>query len=244
MTPRTQRLSSDPLISEREAQRLEGWIESAVARGATLLCGGKRDAAMLQATLLENVPRDEKICQQEAFGPVAVLSPFADFDAALDEINDTVFGLQAGIFTRDLYKAHRAWDRLQVGGVIIGDVPSWRADAMPYGGVKDSGLGREGVRWGDGRHDRGALACRAREITQAVFAALLLALVSSALLFFARRLFPAKHSRQIVPVEHARCFVVGVLSHQLQQNVQTFFWRLRMQQEVGSQEWVSLRLDQ
>ena len=84
---------------------------------------------------------------QEAFGPVAVLSRFDDFDAALDEINDSVFGLQAGIFTRDLYRAYDAWNRLDVGGVVIGDVPSWRVDHMPYGGVKDSGLGREGVKF-------------------------------------------------------------------------------------------------
>ncbi|MCB0419313.1 MAG: aldehyde dehydrogenase family protein, partial [Bdellovibrionales bacterium] len=78
---------------------------------------------------------------------VAVLEPFADFDTVLGEINDSAFGLQAGIFTRDIYKAHRAWDRLEVGGVVIGDVPSWRVDNMPYGGVKDSGLGREGIRF-------------------------------------------------------------------------------------------------
>ena len=76
-----------------------------------------------------------------------VAGPQHDFDAALDEVNDSVFGLQAGIFTRDLYKAQRAWDRLEVGGVVIGDVPSWRVDHMPYGGVKDSGLGREGIRY-------------------------------------------------------------------------------------------------
>ena len=86
------------------------------------------------------------VCE-EAFGPVAVLSRFSDFEAALEEVNDSVFGLQAGIFTRDIHKAHRAWSVLQVGGVVIGDVPSWRVDHMPYGGVKDSGLGREGVRW-------------------------------------------------------------------------------------------------
>ena len=102
---------------------------------------------MLEATLLENVAADQALSCQEAFGPVAILSPFSDFDAALDEINDSVFGLQAGIFTRDLYKAHKAWDTLEVGGVLIGDVPSWRVDHMPYGGVKDSGLGREGIRF-------------------------------------------------------------------------------------------------
>jgi len=108
---------------------------------------------MHEATLLENVPRHSDLpvrldlVAKEAFGPVAVLSKFSDFDAALDEVNDSAYGLQGGVFTRDLYKAHRAWDRLDVGGVVIGDVPSWRVDHMPYGGVKLSGLGREGIRW-------------------------------------------------------------------------------------------------
>jgi acyl-CoA reductase-like NAD-dependent aldehyde dehydrogenase len=136
-----------PMISEGEASRLDGWIQAAVAAGATLLCGGKREGTMLEATLLEDVSKNEDVVCQEAFGPVAVLSRFSDFDAALEEVNDSVFGLQTGIFTRDLYKAHRAWNVLEVGGVVIGDVPSWRVDHMPYGGVKDSGLGREGIRW-------------------------------------------------------------------------------------------------
>jgi acyl-CoA reductase-like NAD-dependent aldehyde dehydrogenase len=136
-----------PMIDEKEAKRLEEWIKSAVAAGGKLLCGGKRDGVILEATLLEDVPKDQTLCTNEAFGPVAVLSRFKDFDAALDEVNDSVFGLQAGIFTRDIYKVQKAWDRLEVGGVIIGDVPSWRVDNMPYGGVKDSGLGREGIRY-------------------------------------------------------------------------------------------------
>jgi len=136
-----------PMISEKEAARLHGWIESAVEAGATLLCGGGREGAMLEATLLEGVSADEEVVCQEAFGPVAILSSFDDFDAALDQVNDSVFGLQAGVFTRDLYKAQAAWDRLEVGGVVIGDVPSWRVDHMPYGGVKESGLGREGVKF-------------------------------------------------------------------------------------------------
>ncbi|RIK62292.1 aldehyde dehydrogenase, partial [candidate division KSB1 bacterium] len=136
-----------PMISAKEAERLENWVKSAVAHGAKLLCGGKRTGAMLEATLLENVPKGEKICAQEAFGPVAVLSSFRDFEQALDEVNDSVYGLQAGVFTRDIYKAHRAWDKLEVGGVLIGEVPSWRVDHMPYGGVKESGLGREGIRF-------------------------------------------------------------------------------------------------
>jgi acyl-CoA reductase-like NAD-dependent aldehyde dehydrogenase len=136
-----------PLIAEEEAQRLAEWIEAAVARGARLLCGGRRDGALLEATLLENVPRDAALCAQEAFGPVAVLSSFRHFDEALDAVNDSVYGLQTGIFTRDLYRMQRAWDTLEVGGVLIGDVPSWRVDHMPYGGVKESGFGREGVRF-------------------------------------------------------------------------------------------------
>ena len=136
-----------PMISEKEAARLHGWIESAVAAGGKLLCGGERDGAMLQATLLEDVPKQQDVCTEEAFGPVAVLSRFSSFDDALAEVNDSKFGLQAGIFTRDWYKIQQAWDTLEVGGVVIGDVPSWRVDNMPYGGVKDSGLGREGIRF-------------------------------------------------------------------------------------------------
>ena len=102
---------------------------------------------MVEATLLEDVPDRLPICAEEAFGPVAVLSRFSDFEEALREVNNSSFGLQAGIFTRDLNKMFRAWDELEVGGVVIGDVPSWRVDNMPYGGVKDSGLGREGIRY-------------------------------------------------------------------------------------------------
>ena len=111
------------------------------------MCGGSRDGAMLEATLLENVSKQLTINTHEAFGPVAVLSSFDDFETALDDVNDSTFGLQAGVFTRDIHKAHRAWDKLDVGGVVIGDVPSWRVDNMPYGGVKDSGLGREGIQF-------------------------------------------------------------------------------------------------
>tara|TARA_R110002049_G_scaffold234002_3_gene407332 strand:- start:18619 stop:20067 length:1449 start_codon:yes stop_codon:yes gene_type:complete len=136
-----------PMISEKEATRLESWITSAVEAGGSLLCGGNRDGAMLEATLLENVSKDQTICTEEAFGPVAILSRFRNFQDALNDVNDSAFGLQAGIFTRDIYKVQKAWDELEVGGVVIGDVPSWRVDNMPYGGVKDSGLGREGIRF-------------------------------------------------------------------------------------------------
>lgn len=136
-----------PMIDVKEAARLDGWIQEALAGGAKLLCGGKRVGAMLEATLLEDVPRTAKANREEAFGPLAILSRFTDFDAALDEVNDSKFGLQAGIFTRDIFKSLDAWDRLDVGGVVINDVPSYRVDNMPYGGVKDSGLGREGIRF-------------------------------------------------------------------------------------------------
>lgn len=136
-----------PMISQSEADRLKGWVDEAVAKGATCLAGGKLDGMMLEATLLENVPADSSINIEEAFGPVATLSKFSDFNQALEEVNSSKFGLQAGIFTRDIYKIQKAWNTLEVGGVVIGDVPSWRVDNMPYGGVKDSGLGREGIKF-------------------------------------------------------------------------------------------------
>ena len=136
-----------PMISEGEAERLHGWIEEAKEKGATILCGGTRDGAMLEATVMENVPKDCDVSAEEAFGPLSILVPFDDYDEALEEVNNSRYGLQAGVFTRDIYKANKAWDVLDVGGVVIGDVPSWRVDNMPYGGVKDSGLGREGIRY-------------------------------------------------------------------------------------------------
>ncbi|WP_067111234.1 aldehyde dehydrogenase family protein [Sphingopyxis granuli] len=136
-----------PMISEKEAARLDGWIQDAVAGGATLLTGGRRDGAMLEATLLENVDRKADAYREEAFGPLAILSKFTDWDDALAEVNDSKFGLQAGLFTRDLHKVLAAWDDLDVGGIVVNDVSSYRVDNMPYGGVKDSGLGREGIRF-------------------------------------------------------------------------------------------------
>jgi acyl-CoA reductase-like NAD-dependent aldehyde dehydrogenase len=137
-----------PMISDGEAKRLKGWIDEAVEAGATLLCGGGLSRGnMLEATLLEGVPDDAKAKNEEAFGPLAILQKFTHFDEALEEVNNSRFGLQAGIFTRDLFQMFAAWDRLEVGGVVINDVPSYRVDNMPYGGVKDSGLGREGIRF-------------------------------------------------------------------------------------------------
>ena len=145
--PKDEETFVGPLISEKEAKRIESWIGEAVAAGATLLCGGEREAAIVTPALLENVPLDQSVVAKEAFGPVAVISGFSDFDAALDQVNDSQFGLQAGVFTNDLRHVERAWERLEVGGVVIGDVPSWRVDHMPYGGVKESGIGREGLRF-------------------------------------------------------------------------------------------------
>ncbi len=135
-----------PLITESDAKRLESWIHEAIAAGGRVLCGGKREGAMLSPTLLENVPPQLPVCADEAFGPVAVLSRFTNFEQALREVNASRYGLQAGLFTRDLPRAMRAWDELEVGAVVINDIPSWRVDHMPYGGVKDSGFGREGIR--------------------------------------------------------------------------------------------------
>jgi acyl-CoA reductase-like NAD-dependent aldehyde dehydrogenase len=145
--PKDRKTFIGPMIDVKEAQRLDNWVEDAVKGGATLLCGGKREGSMLEATLVENVDQAAALYREEAFGPVAILSRFASFEDALAEVNDSKFGLQAGIFTRDLFKMFDAWDRLEVGGVLINDVPSFRVDNMPYGGVKDSGLGREGVRF-------------------------------------------------------------------------------------------------
>ena len=136
-----------PVISEGEAARMESWIKEAVSRGAKVLCGGERNGTMVEATLLEDVPKDCDLYTKEFFGPAAILIKYSDFDEALDEVNNSDFGLQAGLFTRDIYKIHKAWDKLDVGGLLVGESSNWRIDHMPYGGVKDSGLGREGLRW-------------------------------------------------------------------------------------------------
>ena len=145
--PRNEKTFIGPMIDEDAARRVESWIKAARKGGAKLLAGGERKGNMLPATLLENVPHDADLYRKEAFGPVAAMESFDDFDDALARVNDSAFGLQAGVFTGRLAHAMRAWDGLEVGGVIVGDVPSFRVDNMPYGGVKDSGLGREGVRY-------------------------------------------------------------------------------------------------
>ncbi len=145
--PRERDTFLGPLIDEASAERLATWIAEAERAGAKRLCGGGREHNRLEATVLEDVPRDAKIHRLEAFGPVTLLCAFDDFDDALARVNDSDYGLQAGLFTDSLAHATRAWDRLEVGGVIVNDVPSFRVDNMPYGGVKRSGLGREGIRY-------------------------------------------------------------------------------------------------
>ena len=136
-----------PMIDEAAAERLHGWIEEARKGGGKVLCGGKRKGPMLEATLMENVRGDAKVNRQEVFGPFALLAPFKSLDEAIAMTNDSDYGLQAGIFTDSLANAMRAWNELEQGGVIVNDVPSFRVDNMPYGGVKLSGAGREGVRY-------------------------------------------------------------------------------------------------
>ncbi|WP_019630301.1 aldehyde dehydrogenase family protein [Actinomadura atramentaria] len=135
-----------PLVSVAAAERVESWVNEAVDAGAKILTGGERDGAAYAPTILTGVPDDAKVVREEVFGPVLLVQPVDGVDEAFARVNDSVFGLQAGIFTRSLDVAFRAHRELEVGGVVIGDVPSYRADQMPYGGVKDSGVGREGLR--------------------------------------------------------------------------------------------------
>jgi acyl-CoA reductase-like NAD-dependent aldehyde dehydrogenase len=136
-----------PLVSEAAAERVAQWVEDAVAKGAKVLTGGVRDGASYAPTVLAELPGDAILATAEAFGPVLSLHRVDGAQEAFAAVNDSRFGLQAGVFTHDLQLAFRAHRELEVGGVIIGDVPSYRADQMPYGGVKDSGTGREGVKF-------------------------------------------------------------------------------------------------
>lgn len=144
--PRDESVFIGPLIDAAAAERVRGWIDEAVHGGARVLCGGGGEGQLLPASVLEFVPDNARILREEAFGPVALLEPFEDFDTALARVNDSDYGLQAGLFSDSLPHTMRAWDELEVGGVIVGDVPSFRVDSMPYGGIKRSGLGREGLR--------------------------------------------------------------------------------------------------
>jgi glyceraldehyde-3-phosphate dehydrogenase (NADP+) len=136
-----------PMITLQAAEQAEAWISEAVAGGAHVVCGGSRNGAVLDPTVLTDVRTDMKVSCQEVFAPIVTVDTFAEFDDALARVNDSLYGLQAGVFTPDLRHMLRAFEELEVGGVIVNDVPTYRIDHMPYGGVKNSGFGREGVRY-------------------------------------------------------------------------------------------------
>jgi acyl-CoA reductase-like NAD-dependent aldehyde dehydrogenase len=145
--PLDERVDVGPMIDLREAERIEGWVQEAQAGGARVLTGGRREGAVYWPTVLADVQPQMKVVADEAFAPVASVLPYDDFEEALTLANDTEFGLQVGVFTRDIDRVLRAVQRLNFGGVIINDTPNFRADHMPYGGNRRSGLGREGVRF-------------------------------------------------------------------------------------------------
>jgi glyceraldehyde-3-phosphate dehydrogenase (NADP+) len=136
-----------PLIRESDAVRASEWIQEAVRGGARLLCGGQRRGPMLEPAVLTGTRPEMKVNCQEIFAPVVTVEPYDDFNQALKQINNSPYGLQAGLFTRDAKLIFNAYEELEVGGLIAGDVPAFRIDHMPYGGIKDSGLGREGLRY-------------------------------------------------------------------------------------------------
>ena len=136
-----------PVIDEENAKRVVAWIEEARAGGARVLAGGGRRGSLVEPAVVENPPPRAKIVCEEAFGPVVTLATYDDFEEALTAVNDSAFGLQAGLFTHDLRRVYRALEALEVGGLVVGEVPTFRTDNYPYGGVKDSGVGREGVRY-------------------------------------------------------------------------------------------------
>ncbi len=136
-----------PMVDGAAASRTQRWVDEALAMGGRALLGGKADGTFFPPTILTDVPSTAQVCSNEAFAPLVVAFPFKDFGEAVAGVNDSMFGLQTGVFTNDLTNAWRAFSELEVGGVIVNDVPTYRIDHMPYGGVKDSGLGREGLRW-------------------------------------------------------------------------------------------------
>ncbi len=136
-----------PMIDEKAAARSQKWIEDAVAAGANVVTGGKADGRFMQPTIIERAPRESFVCSREAFAPLVTVFPVSSFGKAVDAVNDSEFGLQAGVFTNNLEHALYAYEHIEAGGVIINDVPTYRIDHMPYGGVKSSGLSREGIRY-------------------------------------------------------------------------------------------------
>jgi glyceraldehyde-3-phosphate dehydrogenase (NADP+) len=136
-----------PMVSVSAAERFIEWVAEAESMGAKVLEGGSRDGAFVRPTVIVDAPEDARLCREEAFAPVVVVTPFENFDQALTGVNNSDFGLQAGIFTSDIQRSWRAFEELDVGGVIINDVPTFRMDNMPYGGTKGSGEGREGIKF-------------------------------------------------------------------------------------------------
>ncbi len=136
-----------PMVDEQAAQRTERWVREAEELGGKVLLGGRAEGAFFPPTVLVDTPTRAQVCSNEAFAPLVVVFPFDDIGDAIAQVNDSFYGLQTGIFTNDLANSWRAFNELEVGGVIVNDVPTYRIDHMPYGGVKDSGLGREGLRW-------------------------------------------------------------------------------------------------
>ncbi len=145
--PLDEKTDLGPMLNDGACQRIDSWVSEAVAGGAQVIAGKQREGRLYHATVIEGAQPDMKVMREEVFGPVVCLIPFDDFEAALDAVNDSPFGLQAGVYTRDLTHAMLATQKLNVGGVMINDVPTFRVDQMPYGGVKDSGVGREGPRF-------------------------------------------------------------------------------------------------
>jgi aldehyde dehydrogenase (NAD+) len=136
-----------PLIDEQAAVRVETWIDEARAGGAEILCGGRRTGAFVEPTVIAGATADMHVKREEVFGPVVTVDRYRDFDDAVAAVNDSPYGLQAGVFTHDIRLAHAAFTNLDVGAVIVNDYPTFRVDNYPYGGVKESGMGREGVRY-------------------------------------------------------------------------------------------------
>jgi acyl-CoA reductase-like NAD-dependent aldehyde dehydrogenase len=145
--PQDESTTLGPLIDEGAAKRVESWIQEAVAGGAKLQLGGKRQGSVVEATVLTDVRSEMKVSSEEAFGPLVNVTPYRTFEEAIAALNDSPYGLQAGVFTRDINKAFKAYEDIEAGAVLINEIPTFRADQMPYGGVKNSGLGREGVRY-------------------------------------------------------------------------------------------------
>jgi acyl-CoA reductase-like NAD-dependent aldehyde dehydrogenase len=145
--PRDANTDVGPLITERDAERAEAWINEAKQAGASVLYGGTRHGAMLEPAVLTETRQDMKVNCEEVFAPVVTLQPYSAWNDAVAIINDTPYGLQAGVFTNDIKRIMDAWERIEVGGLHVNSVSTFRVDHMPYGGIKASGFGREGVKY-------------------------------------------------------------------------------------------------